>query len=83
MKFRKHRGSIEDSMRTQIEINSMEELIDYIEEDFKIFNRKVTSIKFKYMGFDERVNQESYNVIALFNNNEAENIVGTSDEDKI
>ncbi len=68
MRFRFHRGGLEESLKTTIEINSIEELKS------KIGNP--TNIEFQHCGMDARINWDTYYVIA------DDKIIGMSDSNK-
>ena len=80
MKFREHRGQLSDSMATQVEVNSMQELLDTINKGYGSFGVKFDEVKFDYAGFDKRINQETY-YVSIFSDN-SWCCIGMSDSDK-
>ena len=81
MKFRKHAGGLKESMKTQVEVNSIEEIKTICKESLQF--AKDVSIKIKYQCFDERINQESYLVVAYEGEDkELIGVLGMSDNDK-
>ena len=68
MKFREHRGQLSDSMNTQIEVHSEKELLEHINSMYEPFKITFDKVKFKYVGFDDRINQETYYVCILIDN---------------
>ena len=80
MKFREHRGQLSDSMATQVEVNSMQELLEYIHKSWGWLGVSFNKVRFKHVGFDERINQETYHVLSMLNKEEI--ILGMSDSDK-
>ncbi len=67
MKYRSHRGSLSDSMETEVEVNTLEELIAHINSlnnDFdEKFSGKVEELKFEHVGMDERIGWDTYYVL--------------------
>lgn len=61
IKFRFHRGSLEDSMKTVIEINTMVELVNAINKEF-VYDIKETQITFSYASYDNRIGWDTYYV---------------------
>lgn len=78
MKYREHRGQLSDSMATQVEVNSMQELLDHINKGWNCYDVNFNNVSFKYVGFDERINQETYYVIGF---EVREIVLGMSDSD--
>lgn len=62
MKYRDHRGGLKESMETEKEFNSIEELKDHIESESD-YSEKVDDIKFKYAKYDERTGWNTYLVL--------------------
>ena len=52
-RFRFHRGSLADSKATEIEVGSLQELMDYYNNEVHRFFR-ATKLKCKYYGTDDR-----------------------------
>ena len=80
MKFREHRGQLSDSMATQIKVNSEKELLEHINSTYEPCGMSFDKVKFQYVGFDERINQETYYVSILIDN--CWSCIGMSDSDK-
>ena len=80
MKFRKHCGQLSDSMTTQIEVHSEKELLEHINSIHKPYGFTFNKVKFEYVGFDDRINQETYYVCVLFDDRWS--CIGMSDSDK-
>lgn len=78
MLYRDHRGSLEDSMKTVQEFNSMGDLNKYLSTIFSDYNRIVIDIKFEYKGFDPRIGWETYYVFVKLNGVDEFMIVGMS-----
>lgn len=66
MRFRFHRGSLDDSMKTQTIVNSIEELVKKIEESHTIFTLKIKYIRFEFCKMDERIGWNTYYVIVKY-----------------
>lgn len=83
MRFRFHRGSLDESMKTQTIVNSIEELVIKIEESHNLFTLKVKYIRFEFCKFDERIGWNTYYVIAKYeeqkNGYDKEVVEGMSD----
>lgn len=80
-RFRFHRGSLADSKATEIEVNSLQELMDYynIHAD-KIF--RITRLSCEYYGRDDRPNGYplTYMVKCVYAHDSGEYPLGFSDE---
>jgi len=63
MKFRFHKGSLEDSIKTVIDVNSLEELEDIISKEYDIPLSGWFEFRFEYAGYDNRIDWETYYVI--------------------
>lgn len=61
IKYREHRGSLEESLKTYQEFESIGKLFKFI-ADNAFFPTSVRKIKIMYYGFDERINQELFMV---------------------
>ncbi|HLX55270.1 MAG TPA: hypothetical protein VKR58_15105 [Aquella sp.] len=65
IKYREHRGSLEESLKTSKEFNNIKELFEYIL--FSLCHVEFTNlsrINLRYYGFDKRCNQELFVVSA-------------------
>lgn len=60
MKYRDHRGGFTESMKTTIEVDTIEELVAHLSKTYG----EVKSVKFKYLGYDERNKWETFYVSA-------------------
>ena len=80
-RFRFHRGSLADSKATEIEVNSLQELMDYynIHAD-EIF--RITKLSCEYYGRDDRPNGYplTYMVKCVYAHDSGEYPLGFSDE---
>lgn len=64
MRYRDHRGSLKESLKTTIEVNSVEEIISHLNEMYDYHpGRQVEEIKFEYGGWDARINWNFYYVL--------------------
>lgn len=80
MKFRFHKGSLEESLKTQIEVNTIEELISAIENYYSDTNQnKIVNLKFEYAGYDKRIDWNTYYVLVKLNNSSQFFVAGMSD----
>lgn len=66
IKFRWHRGGLEDSLATSVEFESWSELWKVLHDNFVLPLLKANPLEVKifYCGFDERVNQDLWMVKA-------------------
>lgn len=80
-RFRFHRGSLADSKATEIEVNSLKELMDYYNSHAdKIF--RITKLSCEYYGRDDRPNGYplTYMVKCVYAHDSGEYPLGFSDE---
>jgi len=76
MKYRDHKSTLSESMKTVKLINSVNELTDHIST---VHNRIITSIKFKNVGHDERIDWDTHYVMVMFEGSGSYVVVGISD----
>lgn len=57
MLYRSHRGGLSESMKTVVEVNTIEELKDHISSKI---GSKVLDIKIEYYTYDDRIKWETY-----------------------
>jgi len=63
IKYREHRGSLEESLKTSMEFDTIKKLLDFLAERMWssiTHEEKIKLIQIMYYGFDERCNQELY-----------------------
>lgn len=80
-RFRFHRGSLADSKATEIEVNSLKELMDYYNSHAdEIF--RITKLSCEYYGRDDRPNGYplTYIVKCVYAHESGEYPLGFSDE---
>ena len=80
-RFRFHRGSLADSKATEIEVNSLKELMDYYNSHAdEIF--RITKLSCEYYGRDDRPNGYplTYMVKCVYAHDSVEYPLGFSDE---
>lgn len=80
-RFRFHRGSLADSKATEIEVNSLQELMDYYNSHAdEIF--RITKLSCEYYGRDDRPNGYplTYMVKCVYAHDSGEYPLGFSDE---
>ena len=80
-RFRFHRGSLADSKATEIEVNSLQELMDYCNSHAdEIF--RITKLSCEYYGRDDRPNGYplTYMVKCVYAHDSGEYPLGFSDE---
>lgn len=79
MKFRDHRSSYEESMKTVQEFNSKQEIIDYLNEEWAKFNIEVADVQFHHLCFDERNGWDTWLVMFCFEGQDIYPVAGLSD----
>ncbi len=79
MKYRDHRGSLLDSMNTEREINSVDEIKKHLNTIYSEYGKEVEEIKFKHVGFDERIDWDTYYVLQRFKGEKKFTVAGMSD----
>jgi hypothetical protein len=79
MKYRDHRGSLNESMETEIQVNSVEEIKEHLNKFYTNFGKTVEDIKFEYCGMDKRINWDTYYVLQRLNGEEHFTVAGMSD----
>lgn len=66
MKYRDHKGDLQESMNTVIEVNSVDEIISHLNTSYNQFDKEVEDIKFQYVGYDSRIEWDTYYVLQRF-----------------
>mgnify|MGYP003399489751 CR=1 FL=1 len=79
MKYRDHRCTLEESLKTVQEFNTKEELISHLNSIYSQFNRTIAEIKFEYFGFDSRMQWESHYVMQRLEGETHFTVAGMSD----
>lgn len=79
MKYRDHRGSLSESLLTIQEFETTDELINHLNKDYAPFNKEVEEIKFEYVGLDDRIGWDTYNVSLRLKDEISFFIAGMSD----
>lgn len=79
MKYRDHKGSLHDSMKTERQVSSVDEIKAHLNKFYNQFGKKVEEIKFKYVGFDDRINWETYYVLQRLKGERRFTVAGMSD----
>jgi hypothetical protein len=78
MKYRDHKGGINESMATVQEMQSPQQLMRHLQQvygDVPVFG-------FKHIGYDERTGWDTYYVMAVIVGQEIPFVAGMSDTDK-
>lgn len=57
MKFRQHRGSLEDSLATTVSFSTFTEFKEYIRVLLGLEEHKPNTLNVEFYGYDERCNQ--------------------------
>jgi hypothetical protein len=78
MRYREHRGSLQESMQTVIEIASKEELIQHLNKRLQ-GRKEIRDISFQHAVYDTRIDWDTWYVIVHFEDDEKPQIMGMSD----
>ncbi len=62
MKYRDHTGSLEESMKTVQEVESIQDIVHHLNKSLEKFDWEVEEIKFVKSMYDTRINWDTYNV---------------------
>lgn len=76
MKFRHHRGGLKESMDTVVDVFTLDALKELIKKEHSFF--KLKKIHFRYMGYDSRIDWETYLVCVDFEGVMPETPIGMS-----
>ena len=79
MKYRDHKGGLEESLATTIDVNSSSDIIAHLNLFYNQFGVEVEEIKFEHCGYDHRINWDTYYVLARLNGSAEFRINGMSD----
>lgn len=78
IKYRDHRGSLSDSMETEMQVNSVDEIKDHLNKSHSIFGKSVEEIKFRYCGMDNRIGWDTYYVLQRISGEKEFTVAGMS-----
>lgn len=59
-KFRHQRGSLENSLQTTVEVESLNDLKKHLEDYYKRPERPIGNLSCHYYGFDSRINWNTW-----------------------
>ena len=79
MKYRDHKGSLAESLKSTIEVNSIDEIKSHLNKFYNQFGKDVDEIKFQYVGMDERIGWNTYYVLQRLKEEDAFTVAGMSD----
>jgi hypothetical protein len=79
MRYRHHRGGLEESLDTTVKVNSLEELLAHINKVWKPFGKIVEEIKFDYACMDDRTGWDTYYVLQRLQGEDRWTVAGMSD----
>ena len=79
MRYRDHRGSLSESMKTVIEVDSVDEIKARLNKYYNDFGQSVEEIKFEYCCFDARIGWDTYYVMQKLNGENSFTVAGMSD----
>lgn len=63
MKYRDDKGSLEESLKTVIDVFCPSDIINHLNKFYLQFGKEVEEIKLEYSGYDNRIAWETYNVL--------------------
>jgi hypothetical protein len=67
IKYRPHRGGLEEAMKEVVEVSSMSDLKVVIYKQWP-FDYNVMEIQCTYYGYDERIDWDTWMILAKFDN---------------
>lgn len=76
--FRHHRGTLAESMKTVVVVNSVEDLKKEILKEDELFNALCETIKIEFYGYDERIGWNTHIVSIVDQNGKAHPVGWTS-----
>ena len=79
MKYRDHRGNLADSMKTEREVNLINEIKEHLNKFYNQFGKEIEEVKFKHVGFDDRINWDTYYVLQRLKGEKDFTVAGMSD----
>ncbi len=78
MKYRDHKGGLEESMETVRVVKSEKQLIAHLNTLYDGFTIQVEEIKFEHAGYDKRTGWNTYYVLQRFSCDDHFTIAGMS-----
>lgn len=78
--FRHHRGALEDSMKTVVEVKSLDELTKLVAEAYELFDKSKDTINVEFYGYDDRIGWNTHMVSIIDRNGKVHPIGWTSGE---
>ncbi|MCP4336985.1 MAG: hypothetical protein GY679_04030 [Mycoplasma sp.] len=79
MKYRDHRGSLSESMETEREVNSVDEIKEHLNKFYTQFGEEVEEVRFVHVGFDDRIGWDTYYVTQRLKREKEFTVAGMSD----
>lgn len=79
MKYRDHKGSLNESMKTQTEFHTISDIINHLNSFYNDYGKKVVEIKFKHLGYDSRIDWNTYYVLQRYDGEKSFTVAGMSD----
>jgi len=78
VKYRDHKGGLAEAMKTVIEVSSIDEIKAHLNESWNQFGKTVEEIKFRYVGYDDRIDWETFYVLQRFKGETEFTVAGMS-----
>jgi len=78
MKYRDHKGSLSESLETTMEVNSIDEIKNHLNNFYNHFGKSVVEIKFKHIGMDKRIGWDTHYVLLRLNDEKDFTVAGMS-----
>lgn len=79
IKYRDHKGSLDESLSTVQEFTSVDQIINHINKSYERSRDKVAEIKFQHIGLDEQTGWDTYYVLHRLDGNSFFSVAGMSD----
>lgn len=79
MRYRDHKGGLDESMKTQIEINNVEDIRSHLNKFYGEFGQFVEEIKFEHCGMDARIGWDTYYVLVRLSGKREFHVAGMTD----
>lgn len=81
MRYRDHKAGLEESLKSTQNISSLKELKKHLDCFYKDFGKEVEDVNFKHIGYDKRINWETYYVLVKCKGEQTYSVAGMSDGD--
>jgi len=76
MKYRDHTGSLDESLKTQIDVECEQDIIDHLNKFYNEFGKEVEEIKMSHAGYDDRIGWDTHYVTHRLKGETVFNVAG-------